>query len=108
MARRTARPEPTRQIDLPAPTRACPECGGPLWAAYKTRRTAITLDRTVRLGLQSAAAAIASALASARLGGPKRRGGSSCPSMNSASTSSPRSAGSATPSTAASPRSMPS
>ena len=52
MARRTARPEPTRQIDLPAPTRACPECGGPPWAAYKTRRTAITLDRTVRLGLQ--------------------------------------------------------
>ena len=52
MARRTARPKPTRQIDLPALTRACPECGGPPWAAYKTRRTAITLDRTVRLGLQ--------------------------------------------------------
>ena len=52
MARRTARPEPTRQVDLPALTRICPECGGPLWAAYKTRRTAITLDGTVRLGLQ--------------------------------------------------------
>jgi len=52
MARRTARPKPTREIDLPALTRACPECGGPLWAAYKTRRTAITLDGTVRLGLQ--------------------------------------------------------
>jgi hypothetical protein len=52
MARRTARPKPTREIDLPALTRTCPECGGPLWAAYKTRRTAITLDGTVRLGLQ--------------------------------------------------------
>jgi len=52
MARRTARPEPTRQIDLPAVTTACPECGGPLWAAYKTHRTAITLDGSVRLGLQ--------------------------------------------------------
>ena len=52
MARRTARPKPTREIDLPALTRACPECGGPLWAAYKTRRTAITLDGTVRLVLQ--------------------------------------------------------
>lgn len=52
MARRTARPKPTRQIDLPATTRVCPECGGPLWAAYKTHRTAITLDGSVRLGLQ--------------------------------------------------------
>jgi hypothetical protein len=52
MARRTARPKPTREIDLPALTRVCPECDGPLWAAYKTRRTAITLDGTVRLGLQ--------------------------------------------------------
>src|SRR3954452_14671278 len=52
MARRTARPQPTREIDLPALTRVCPECDGPLWAAYKTRRTAITLDGTVRLGLQ--------------------------------------------------------
>ncbi len=52
MARRTARPKPTREIDLPALTRVCPECGGPLWAAYKTRRTAITLDGTIRLGLQ--------------------------------------------------------
>jgi hypothetical protein len=52
MARRTARPEPTREIDLPAVTRTCPACGGPLWAAYKTRRHATTLDGTVRLGLQ--------------------------------------------------------
>jgi hypothetical protein len=52
MARRTARPKPTRQIDLPALTRTCPACRGPLWAAYKTRRTAITLDGSVRLGIQ--------------------------------------------------------
>ena len=52
MARRTARPKPTRQIDLPALTRSCPKCGGPLRAAYKTRRAAITLEGTVRLGLQ--------------------------------------------------------
>src|SRR5580658_3912861 len=52
MARRNARPKPTRELELPAVTRTCPQCGGPLWAAYKTRRTAITLDGTVRLGLQ--------------------------------------------------------
>ena len=52
MARRTSRPKPPRELDLPALTRACLGCGGPLWAAYKTRRTAITLDGTVRLSLQ--------------------------------------------------------
>ena len=52
MARRTARPTPTREINLPAVTRTCPMCRGPLRAAYKTRRTAITLDGPVRLGLQ--------------------------------------------------------
>jgi hypothetical protein len=52
MARRNARPKPTHELELAAITRTCPACGGPLWAAYKTRRTAITLDGTVRLGLQ--------------------------------------------------------
>jgi hypothetical protein len=52
MARRTARPQPTRDLDLPALTRTCPECGAALWAAYKTRRTVTTLDGLVRLGLQ--------------------------------------------------------
>ena len=52
MARRTARPQPTREIDLPALTRTCPECGAALWAAYKTRRTVTTLDGLVRLDLQ--------------------------------------------------------
>jgi hypothetical protein len=52
MARRTPRPLPTRDLDLPARTRTCPECGAALWAAYKTRRTVTTLDGLVRLGLQ--------------------------------------------------------
>ena len=52
MARRTARPQPTRDLELPALTRTCPACGGPLWAAYKNRRTVTTLDGLVRLGLQ--------------------------------------------------------
>ena len=52
MARRTARAQPTRVVDLPALTRTCPECGASLWAAYKTRRTVTTLDGLVRLDLQ--------------------------------------------------------
>src|SRR5919107_3118512 len=52
MARRTARPQPTRELELPTLTRTCPECGAALWAAYKTRRTVTTLDGLVRLGLQ--------------------------------------------------------
>jgi hypothetical protein len=52
MARRTARPQPDREVDLPALTRTCPLCGGPLWAAYKTHRTVTTLDGVVRLGVQ--------------------------------------------------------
>ncbi len=52
MPRRTARPQPTRDIDLPALTRTCPECGVALWAAYKTRRVVTTLEGLVRLGLQ--------------------------------------------------------
>jgi hypothetical protein len=52
MARRTARPQPTHDVDLPALMRRCPECGAALWAAYKTRRIVTTLDGLVRLGLQ--------------------------------------------------------
>lgn len=52
MARRGARPEPTQTLDLPALTRTCPACGGPLWAAYMARRSVATLDGTVRLRLQ--------------------------------------------------------
>src|SRR5918997_6090183 len=52
MPRQTARPQPTRDVDLPALTRTCTECGAALWAAYKTRRTVTTLDGLIRLGLQ--------------------------------------------------------
>ncbi len=52
MARRTARPQPTRDVDLPALARTCPECGAALWAADKARRTVTTLEGLVRLGLQ--------------------------------------------------------
>src|SRR3954466_7616739 len=52
MARRSARPQPDRTLELPTLTRACPECGASLWAAYKTQRTVTTLDGHVRLRLQ--------------------------------------------------------
>jgi hypothetical protein len=52
MARRTARPQPDQTLELPALTRTCPECGGPLWSAYKTQRSVTTLDGTLRLRLQ--------------------------------------------------------
>lgn len=52
MARRSARPEPGHTLELPALARSCPSCGGPLWAAYKARRSVTTLDGTVGLRLQ--------------------------------------------------------
>jgi hypothetical protein len=52
MARRSARPHADQTLDLPALTRICPACGGPLWAAYKTQRSVTTLEGTVRLRLQ--------------------------------------------------------
>jgi hypothetical protein len=52
MARRTARSQPTRELKLLARQRTCPECGGPLWAAYNNQRTIITLDGVIRLGIR--------------------------------------------------------
>src|SRR3954453_5833628 len=52
MKRRTARPEPAREVELTTSTRRCPGCDGPLWAAYKNRRTVVTLDCVVRLAVQ--------------------------------------------------------
>src|SRR5262249_52195336 len=49
MARRPARPDPDRTLELPALTKDCPACGGPLWAAYMTRRAVTTLEGTIRL-----------------------------------------------------------
>ena len=52
MARRSARPQPDRSLELPTLTRTCPACGGPLWSAYVTRRAVTTLDGTIGLRLQ--------------------------------------------------------
>jgi hypothetical protein len=52
MPRRSARPQPDRTVDLPAHTRACPACAGPLWCAATARRTVVTLEGLVRLHLQ--------------------------------------------------------
>jgi hypothetical protein len=52
MARRSGRPQPDQTIELPAETRICPTCAGPLWAAYTTQRSVTTLAGTVRLRLQ--------------------------------------------------------
>ena len=52
MPRRSARPRPDRTLDLPAHTRTCPACSGPLWSAATARRTVVTLEGLVRLHLQ--------------------------------------------------------
>src|SRR5262245_39232438 len=52
MPRRSARPRPDRTVDLPAHTRACPACSGPLSSAATARRTFVTLEGLVQLRLQ--------------------------------------------------------
>jgi hypothetical protein len=52
MARRNARPQPSETIEIPSHVRACPTCGGPLWAANMARRPVTTLRGLVRLRLQ--------------------------------------------------------
>ena len=52
MPRRSARPRPDRTLDLPAHTRTCPACSGPLWSAATVRRTVVTPEGLVRLRLQ--------------------------------------------------------
>jgi hypothetical protein len=52
MPRRSARPPADRTLDLPAHTRVCPACSGPLWSAATARRTVVTLEGLVRLRLQ--------------------------------------------------------
>ena len=52
MPRRSARPRPDRTLDLPAHTRVCPACSGPLWSAATARRTVVTLEGLVQLRLQ--------------------------------------------------------
>ena len=52
MPRRSARPRPDRTVDLPAHTRTCPACSGPLWSAATARRSVVTLEGLVQLRLQ--------------------------------------------------------
>ena len=52
MTRRSPRPQPTRDLELTTSTRRCPGCEGPLWAAYKNRRTVVTLDGVTHLAVQ--------------------------------------------------------
>ena len=52
MPRRSARPRPDRTLDLPAHTRTCPACSGPLWSAATARRSVVTLEGLVQLRLQ--------------------------------------------------------
>jgi len=52
MPRRNARPQPTETVEILSDTRACPGCGGRLWAANMARRTVTTLRGLVRLRLQ--------------------------------------------------------
>jgi hypothetical protein len=52
MARRNARPQPAEMIEIPSHRRACPTCGGTLWAANMAHRTVTTLRGLVRLRLQ--------------------------------------------------------
>ena len=52
MPRRTARPRPTREIELTAAIRVCPGCDRPLWAAYKSYRVVATLEGLTRFAVQ--------------------------------------------------------
>jgi hypothetical protein len=52
MPRRTARPLPDRIIELTTSTKACPACGGTLWAAAMARRSVTTLEGVLGLRLQ--------------------------------------------------------
>lgn len=49
MPRRTARPQPTRTLELPTQTRVCPACSGSLRVAYTTSRVVTTLGGLTRL-----------------------------------------------------------
>ena len=52
MARRTRRPTPTHHQFLEPLNTRCPECQGPLWAAYLNPRTVTTLRSVYRLTLR--------------------------------------------------------
>ncbi len=52
MARRTRRPVPTHHQFLEPLRTRCPQCQGPLWAAYRNPRTVTTLRGVYRLTLR--------------------------------------------------------
>jgi hypothetical protein len=52
MPRRSARPPADQTLELPAHSRACPACAGPLWSAAMAQRTVVTLEGLLRLRLQ--------------------------------------------------------
>jgi hypothetical protein len=52
MARKDARPAPTREEVLDSLQRHCPACGGALWIDYENRRTVSLLTGPVRLRLK--------------------------------------------------------
>lgn len=49
MARRTPKPEAQFNASLRPLQRTCPQCGGPLWIAYNTRRKVVTLEGIFQL-----------------------------------------------------------
>ncbi len=49
MARRTPKPEAQFTATLRPLQRTCPQCGGPLWIAYNTRRKVVTLEGIFQL-----------------------------------------------------------
>ncbi len=49
MARRRARPAATREESLEPACTVCPACGQNMWAAYRNRRTLVTLSGLLRL-----------------------------------------------------------
>lgn len=52
MARKAARPTPTRTETLECVQRQCPECGRLMWVDYENHRTVTTLSEVVRLLLK--------------------------------------------------------
>lgn len=52
MARKTARPQPTRQMTLECIRTTCPACGNKMWVNYENYRTVTTLEGVVRLTLK--------------------------------------------------------
>ena len=52
MARRSAKPQPTRTVVLDCIEHNCPHCGKPMWIDYENDRSITTLTEVVRLRLK--------------------------------------------------------